>query len=429
MISLIPVFAQSYYSTSYIEGTVTRSNDAGNKRMHYVKTGTTSGYFLSDFVVNGPYFGSHSVSGYKVNDFTIFNDTVYFCGEDANGVGFYGWTSTVNDQIFNWTFHVYKLYDNASTFVTDVRRIRVFRSGADLNVLLVGLYKGGGSDTYSSLIHVKNNDTCTLAYLYSDYFDDVAIVKDYVVTIERKGGVRTPYNDGHQMRVLNKNQFSLYDALFDYYYALWQIQSVGRLWLQAANNNRFFSVYRDGVGFYFNTYSVASGNLTCYNYFSIATSIMPTIGDVAYNDYDKTLAILYNIDTVGTAAIFDCASFHTISLSSALYPTFYMQGCQNPVAKLLSITKQPSSPNFYVTAVCDNKPLFWNLGVSNCDLSRQISVTSGSTNVDRYLWATNRAYVGVSHLTFSSSSGFYNVGDGCWTLFSEQEESNETGDE
>lgn len=105
-----------------------------------------------------------------------------------------------------------------------------------------------------------------------------------------------------------------------------------------------------------------------------------------------------------------------------------MQGYSNPVAKVLSITKQPSSPNFYVTAVCDNKPLFWNLGISNCDLSRQISVTSGSTNVDRYLWATNRAYVGVSHLTFSSSSGFYNVEEGCIPLIHEQEESGGSGD-
>ena len=408
-----PIMGQTYTKNAHVEETITRSNDDGSKRMHYVKTGTTNGVFLSSFVANGIFFTSHQISGYKINDFTIFNDTVYFCGEDNNGMGIYGWTSTINDQNFNWTFHVYKIYDNASTFTTDIRRIKVFRSGQDLNVLLIGMYKAGGSSQYGSVMHIKNNSTCTIAYLNSDFFDDVAILDNYVVTIERKGNGRAPYNDAHQMRVLNKNQFSLYDALFDYYHAIGQIQSLGRLWLQAANNNnRFFSVYRDNVGFYFNTFSVnGTGSLICNNYFSIATSSMPTIGDVAYNDYDKTLAILYNIDTVGTAAFFNCASFHSIYLSSANYPSIYILGTTDPQTKLFSVTKQPSSSDFVITGICHNKLVFWN--TINCNPSRQLSLTSIDGSLDRYLWAPNRTTIDITHLTFMSPNSEYYIYEDC----------------
>ena len=411
----MPAFGQTYVgNASNCIGTITRSNDDGTKRIHYVKNGQLSGDFFSDFTPGSPESGftCHSITGYDITDFVVFNDTVYICGEDANGVGFYGWTSAPNTLNASWTFHIYKLYNNSSTFINQLLRIRVFRSGSDLNVLLIGMYKQSGTNSYSSIIHVKNNDTCTLAYQNDDCFYDIAILNDYVVTIEEKGGIRN--HNGHQMRVLYKSSFSLYDGLFDYYHAWGQVQSVGRLWFQAADGNNLVSVYRDERGYYFNAYSVSSGFLIFHKYYTVLTSSMPTIGDVAYNSHNKTLAILHNIDTVGTATFYNCTSFPTITLSSSEYPALYNFPNPDPQTKLLSVTKRPSSSNFVVTGICQNKPVFWN--TTYCGEPREIPLTSANSSIERLLWSTIRTTMNTHYSTFTSLSSSCRVTNDCEAL-------------
>lgn len=405
---LTPTFGQSYYGNAYSEETITRSNSVGSNRMHYVKTGPTSGVFLLGLTSGGnpQYFSSYHISGYNINDFMIFNDTIYICGEDDHGIGFYGWTSGANTD---WTFHIYRLYDNEKTFMTNVSRIRVFRSGQDLNVLLIGLYKLGGNYTYGSILHAKNNSMCTIAYANGDFFNDIAILDGYVVTIEQKGGKA----DGHQMRVLHKVPFSLYDTLFDTYYAWGQVQSFGRLWFQATDNNSLVSVYRDGVGYYINTFSVNSGSLVFHNYNSIATSAMPDINDVAYNSYSKTLAILHNIDTVGTASFFDCTLFPNITLSYSSCPRIYGLGWSDPQTRLFSVTRLPLSSNFVVSGICQNRSVFWNTTSQDCQTYRQFSSTPASANIDHFLWATARTTIKMDYQTYKTPLEQYEVATGC----------------
>ena len=402
LLLVVPVFGQTYMKANeYSKGVITRSNEAGGKCMNYVKSTNTSGYFMSELVDGNSSctYNAHPISGYDISDFTIFNDTLYICGEDANGVGFYGWTSVPNALNANWTFHIYKLYDNSSTFINQLLRIRVFRSGTDLNVLLIGMYRQSGANSYSSILHVKNNNVCTLAYLTVECFYDFAILGDYVVTIEEKGGIRN--HNGHYMRVLNKNAFSLYDVLFDYSYSYGQIQSVGRLWLQAADGNNFVSVYRDEMGYYFNAFSVSGGNLLFHKYYAVATSIMPTIGDVAYNNQNKSLAILHNEDTSGTVSIFNCTSFPNITLSDARYPSINNVGT-DPQTKLLSVAKIPGSTEFVIGGVFHDHPVIWKTASEICKVQRQISVTSTNSVIDGSTWVANRTTMTLNQSTYTS---------------------------
>ena len=393
---------QIYIKNAYSDGLITRSDDAGNHRMHYTKTGPTTGNFLFNLTPSGNdfQFSSYPVSGYNINDFTIFNDTVYVCGEDENGIGFYGWSGDTGTV---WTFHIYKLYSSPSTFVTKVNRIRVFRSGPNLNVLLIGVYKPGNGLSYGSIIHAKDNTVCTLAYQNDDFFDDVAILDDYVVTIERKGGK----DYGHQMRVLNKTPFSLSDTLFNNYYAWGQIQSIGRMLLQATDSNRLVSVYRNGAGLYFNVFSVnGSGTLLLHNYHTIVPGVMPDIGDVAYNGYSKTLAILHNINTGGTASLFDCTLFPNITPSSSIHPDF-------AGTELLSVTKLPSSSDFVISGVQQNQTVFWNTTSSNCRININIPDTSASADMDNYLWPVMRTTMEMVYQTYKAPVTDYDVRINC----------------
>ena len=408
----VPALGQTYMKNNeYSKGVITRSNEAGGKRMNYVKLTNTSGYFMSEPVDENSSctYNAHPISGYDISDFTIFNDTLYICGEDANGVGFYGWTSAPNTLNANWTFHIYKLYDNSSTFIDQLLRIRVFRSGSDLNVLLIGMYRQSVLNSYSSILHVKNNNACTLAYVTGECFYDFAILGDYVVTIEEKGGIR--YHNGHYMRVLNKNAFSLYDVLFDYSYSYGQIQSIGRLWLQAADVNNFVSVYRDEMGYYFNAFSVSGGNLLFHKYYAVATSIMPTIGDVAYNNQNKSLAILHNEDTSGTVSIFNCTSFPNIILSDARYPRINNVGT-DPQTKLLSVAKIPGSTEFVIGGVFHDHPVIWKTASENCKVQRQISVTSANSVIDGSTWVANRTTMTLNQSTYTSYHEY-----GIWGIY------------
>ena len=402
----VPAFGQTYVgNASNCIGTITRSNDAGGKRMHYIKTGSTSGYFALGFSLgNNPTCGSHNITGYTINDFTVLNDTIYFCGDDANGVGFYGWARAYG---LSWTYHIYKIYNSTTFTSSNISRIKVFRSGQDLNVLLIGTYRGSIFASYRSIFHIKNNDTCTVAYGDVEYFEDIAVLDDYVVAIARKKTRDYPH-EPHYLRVLNKNSFTLNDTLFDYYH-YWNpgIESVGNVRLQAMGLNNLVSVYCKDTAYYINTYSVNSnGVLSQHNYYTIATNTLPTIGDVAYSSTNKTLAVLHNIDTMGTAMFYDCTSFPNITLSSSIYPFVdFISPTDLVQTKLLSVTKSPSS-YFVITGIYGNKPVFWKTLESFCHLERQMSVASTETYNSRAYGETHRTTMNIH---YSSSPDVYEI--------------------
>lgn len=399
----MPAFGQTYVgNASNCIGTITRSNDNGTKRMHYVKDGPTSGCFLSGLTSSGnqTYFGSHTISGYDIKDFTVFNDTLYICGQDADGDGFYGWARPTG---VTWTFYMYKLRNSA----INISKIRVFRSGQDLHVLLVGTYCINMFLSYRSVFHVKNNSICTVAYHVDEYFEDIAVLGNYVVTIARKGA-RDLLHEPHYLRVLHKNLFTLGDTLFDNYYA-WHhgTESVGSVRLQATGADRFVSVFCRDSAYYINAYTVDSnGLLTHHKKYTIPTGTPPTIGDVAYNSTDSMLVILHNIDTVGTAAFYNCTSFPNMTLSNSQYPDISFN--QGP--KLLSVTRRPTS-NFVISGICQNRFVYWD--TRTCEMRRELFATSSSAGDGRLTWAPTRDTIYMRQRTYASPSGMYPVEPDC----------------
>ncbi len=428
----MPAFGQIYMSSNGNNtAIITRSDDASGNRMHYVKTGATAGVFLHSLTLGGnsPYFGGHSVSGYNINDFTIFNDTVYFCGEDTSGIGFYGWTSATG---FNWTLNIKKLYSSGLATSYDMSRIKVFRSGSDLNVLLIGTYQQNGSRPFRSLFHIKNNNTCTVAYGDVEYFEDIALLDDYVVTIERKKSMKYDHAPRY-LRVLGRNSFTLYDPLFDFYYFNYgEIESVGDVRLQTTGSNRLVAVYCRDSAYYINTYTVNfSGILSLHRYYSIATTSLPTIGDLAYNSTDNTLVVLHNVGTAGTAMLFNCSSFPLLSLTGSYIP--YLTDSHSPLlpvqTRLLSVTRKPSS-GYVITGLYGGKSVFWNAQNSGCQFSVLKTATSTVSSAVKSRGATHRVSLEMVSSTVTAVIGSFNLSTPCVVLpfgdseLEEQEENN-----
>lgn len=229
------------------------------------------------------------------------------------------------------------------------------------------------------------------------------MLDDYVVALARKKTRDYPH-EPHYMRVLNKNSFTLYDTLFDYYHCnLNGIESVGNVRLQATGANRLVSVYCKDTAYYVNAYSVnSSGILSLHKYYTIDTDTLPTIGDVAYNNSTGVLAVLHNIDTFGTARFYDCTAFPNITLSSSTYPYIEFVYPTGPIqTKLSSVTKTASSI-FVVTGLSGNKPVFWNGNSTTCRIQRQFSMTSIESSCNRFLGATHRTTLNTGYSTFTS---------------------------
>lgn len=355
------VSGQTYVSTGSDTCIATISrNPAGNSIAHYMKTGPYSGKILVSPVAQsgGISFRAIPVTNYNISDITILGDTVFFCGDDTAGIGFYGWCKKQSGMYpMNppYDFNIYRLYSGDSIRVTDVSRIRVFRSGSDLNVLLVAkCYEKG--IIKSSIVHIKNNLTCKAAY-GGEHFDDVEILDDYVVAVGRKSGNDNQYQT-HHMRVLNKNAFSLNDFLFMYYYC-WDVRpALGRMLVQKIRGNGAVSVYRGTDGFYFNTLTVNGGILQLHRYYMAHTpEYFIGVSDVEYNNVDSTLLIVHNEDTIGIASKYDCSSFPTATYVSSYKADFRYMGYRDT---LLSVAKMSSS-GFYVTGIKNKKMALWEM--------------------------------------------------------------------
>ena len=406
----VPAIGQTYISTAtQCEGTISRRSDTGSRRVHYLKTGPADGFFVAGSsltIGNNIHYPRYLLNGYNVNDFTFCNDTVYFCGEDTAGIGFYGWISAQNMGIeIIWTYHFYRLYDDDDTYVTDVRHIEAFRSGGSLNVLLIGTYNHNGVLSKKSLIHVKDNSACTLAWGSVDAFDEVVVLDDYVVTANRKAS----RDNGHYaqyMRVLSKTPFTLYDSLFDYYSNWAERTTEGFVSAQGVGGNRLATAFYSDTAYYVNTFTVDSGILALHNCYTVATSAMPSIGDMAYNGSDSTLVILHNIDTVGTALFFDCSAFPVLSISRSEYPSLSFIGAPT----LLSAAKR-SSDSYIVTGIMNGHPFSWN--TQSCGIQRQNTITGIETGISRALGATQRTTIGIQYNTSNENPEYFSVVPQC----------------
>jgi hypothetical protein len=359
VIALLPsqfCFGQDYVyidTSDFCIGTITRYYEH-IPPMHYMKTSDRSGKFLFRWQYTPQSYLSFPFSGYNVKDFTISGDTLFVCGEDPSGVGFYAWVD-MNVSSSLWQFNIYNLF-SANAYVTDVRRIRVFYLNNRPNILLIGNYVDQSINT-PAVVHIKNDSDCWVAYRKGEHFDDIAVLDNYVVTVARKG-YDNPENSPHFMRVLHKNNFSLSDNLFWNSYSWGQLSAKDRILLQNVMNDKLVSVYHVDSALYINTYSVnTNGILQCHRYHSMPTAVIDPIRDVTYNVFDTTLMVIHSTDSIGIASRFRYTSVDSLSWIWSRFPDMqnYCTGCET----LLLATSQLYANTYMVSGISQNKMVVW----------------------------------------------------------------------
>lgn len=338
-------------------GTITRYYGSG-KPIHYMKTSDRSGKFLFDWDQSfQQYTWTYPLYGYDVTDFTVVGDTLFFCGNDPDSIGVYGW---VIIGASTWQFSIYSLSSN-NKYITDVHRIRVFYGYRFPTILLIGNYVDRDNQiNTSAVVHIKDFTFCEVAHSTDDYFDDIVVLDNHVVTVARKGH-DDPHPAPHYMRVLPKNNFSLHDTtLFPTLYMWKQREAYDRILAQYVGLNSFVTVYHNDTALFFNTYWVNNfGVLNIHRYHSMRVNVNEPVRDVAYNDLDSTLMVIHKADTAMIASVFKrhIMSYLYFTWSWSAYPDVrhFCTGCNT---SLMSTSKMSPS-NYMVSGVLQDKMVVW----------------------------------------------------------------------
>ena len=388
-------------STANVFNTISRCNSAGNRQIHYVKTSDSTGIFLFQFNLRqskSP-MGTYKkipISGYNVTDFVVVRDTIYMCGIKTGGRGFYAWMR-LGSSPTSVQMKVYHLRDDTS-FVTNPRRIQVFNSFSGTNVLLVGDLINPSNQFYiPTIVHVRGN-TCYAAYLPGEYFDDIAVLNNYIVTSSRKG-YNNPTNTSQLIRVTPKSILPLHSSLFKKYYHTKTPKTQSRVLLQHTDDNNFVTVYHNDYGFYINSLSVGSGGIPLISQYCTVDTTATNIFDVSYNIFDSTLMVIHSQSLHSTVSRFNCSLFPNISWIESYTPdvSVFCSGC---MALTKSLCRNSSSSKFLVSGILDNHFMVWNTNGS-CNLSQNIGTTIIQTGLNNYENQVIIDTIGVTNWTLS----------------------------
>ena len=338
-------------------GTITRY-ERNNQVMHYLKTGDRSGKFLFLWGGYTSQYKAYPLYGYDVTDFTVVGDTLFFCGNDPDSIGFYGWAN-IGAHPLVCQFNIYSLSSN-DKYITDVRRIRVFYNHRFPTILLIGNYIDTENQrNVPAVVHVKDFMDCEVAYCGEESFDDIVVLDNHVVTIARKG-YGNPSHAPHLMRVLKKNGFYLGDPLFDTLYTWAQRVSDDYILAQYIGLNSFVSVYHQDTTLCLNTYGVNNnGILNIFRYHTMNASINEPIRDVSYNDFDSTLMVIHKYDTMVIASLFkrNVMPHPYFSWLWSSYPDMrhFCTGCNTS----LMSTSKISHSKYMVSGAVQDKMVVW----------------------------------------------------------------------
>lgn len=397
----ISAFAQNGIfidSNTYATSTITRNRPTGNRLIHYVKTSDTTGKFLYGYnyvFVLPPYatYNEIPISGYDVRDFTVVNDTVYMCGNEANGRGFYGWMK-LGPSPTSVQLRIYNLYDDSS-YVTNPRRIHVFYNLNNPQIVLVGDYVCPGcSSGIPSIIHVGFVYK-RVAYGNGEHFDDVAVLDNYVVTVSRKD-YNNPNNASQFMHVLPKNAFSLTNSLFSNQYAIDPHLAGERVLLQHVGGDNLVSVCQDGTKYYINCFTVDNSGILHLNRRYSVDTVVNHINDVSYNQADSSLMVIHSIPSHSTASRFSCASFPNISWIESYCPNVsgYCSGCQ----PLIMSMARTNSSKFMVSGILNNHFMVWNTN-GNCNDGSRIDISQYFSRLPYIVRNMPTKIIGLNSLT------------------------------
>ena len=352
------------------QGSICREQSS-SKIIMYARHSQYKGYFVTNGLTSFTHAPANFLNEYSVEDFTIFNDTIFITGITRAGNGYYGWTKIAGSSTQAWDFNVYQIPPTSN-----MRRIKVFRDGSSLHVLLVGDYRDN-TGIYGAIFDIKDFDTCNVAYHGMEYFDDVELTNDYVVTVARKetsdSSQRALYT-----RIAPKTAFSLTSTQFSTCYLGSGIaKAQGAAHLQAVGLNKFVTVYGREYTIYINTQEVNSGVLNLCRHYTIPSAEPVRIRDLAYNSSCSKLVVLHSYDTIGSASIYSCTTPNILTWLETIKPLLYVAG--NLVHSIsLSSAAALGSSKFFVSGLHNDILTVWRTGTT-CDLS----LTHSMSYIDR----------------------------------------------
>ena len=362
-------------STANVINTIIRHKPMGYTPVTYVKTSDSTGMFLSNWGLINSHTGKYNkipISGYNVTDFTVVRDTIYMCGIKTGGRGFYAWMK-LGPSPFSVQMKVYHLSDDTS-FVTNPRRIQVFNNFLGTQVMLVGDYVKPNLLPTPAIVHIKNNN-CYVAYRGGEYYDDIVVLKNYIVAVARKGRI-APNNSPQIMRVLPRTIINFSNTYFQRSFSCEPESANSRILLQHIDSNNFVAVYQDGQGYYINSHSVGSGGILNILRYSTVSTPVDNILDVSYNDTDSSLMVIRGRGSSSNASRFSCSSFPYISWIESYAPNVfgYCLGCM----RLINSACRTSSTKFMVSGILDNHFMVWNTN-SNCNIPLNADTISATS--------------------------------------------------
>lgn len=354
------LFAQTYIVDSSTVNYASIARNVTGTQFVYAKTGDASGYFMRGIVATGQVLTPVKVlDGYNVTDFTLLNDTLYVTGADSNGIGFYGWAKATTSMVTPWIFTMYRLQTSVFKHAKSISRIKVFREGGNLHVLLVGVYQNLMSTT-SCVIDVKNNSTWTIGYSGVENFDDVELTDDYVALVARKGTSDSLHRPLYT-RIAPKLGFTLTATQLATYYSVPNaVEACGAAHLQQVGANKFVTVFCNGNSQYIYTNLISGNQMYTPRRYGFITSANPVVRDLTYNASTSTLLVEQSNDLASDVAMLSCSAYPTLTID-CMQPN----EINNEDVLLRSVSYNPSW-GFYITGCCQNKLAIWRMQNADC---------------------------------------------------------------
>ncbi len=128
-----------------------------------------------------------------VRDFTIYDDTVYFCGiNKSNGcLGVWGYYSTADLISSNISYNIYDLFTCNKEKVDTLHNIAVFTENGNKHIVVVGTVKDGANNRSGCTIDITHAATPSnwnytigvTAYNSGEDIKRICITDDYVITV------------------------------------------------------------------------------------------------------------------------------------------------------------------------------------------------------------------------------------------------------
>ena len=273
----------------------------GNKQVIYGQDNRWSGFFIVSEPLSNTIYTKMKIDGFVVRDFVVYNDSVFFTGDDHHDNGFYAYFSL--NALLSGTINVtYRYLNSQEEDFFGMCCIKAFTEQGSTNVMLIGDRKRNG--------HIKrclfnvSNDSIISSYIHSDieHFDDVEIFDDYVVSVARKWDNDRPSPTMVRFFLRNSTPTLMYHSFRDTIHFCNNQYAIGRVRIQKYYDTVWGILYKNNSSY------LAISTLKTLPYPVTATNVInsiwvqydrshsiDTLLDVGFNPYDSRLMALCDL--------------------------------------------------------------------------------------------------------------------------------------